>query len=72
MLADWWELNGGTATGYATGAVSGADRVGGLVGNNNGATATGYATGDVSGVNFVGGLVGLNAGGGTATRLCPW
>ena len=59
--------NGGTATGYATGAVSGAEHVGGLVGVNGG-TATGYATGAVSGTSFyVGGLVGVNGGTGTAT-----
>ena len=57
--------NGGTATGYATGDVSGASRVGGLVGWNTGGTATGYATGAVSGDINVGGLVGNN--GGTAT-----
>ena len=59
--------NGGTATGYATGDVSGANQVGGLVGWNEGTgTATGYATGAVSGTGSnVGGLVGSNAG--TAT-----
>jgi hypothetical protein len=49
---------------YATGAVTGSTRVGGLVGETT-ASATSiaqvYATGTVTGTMFVGGLVGLNA-----------
>jgi len=52
----------GTVTGsYATGAVSGSDDVGGLVGNNfGGSVKKSYATGDVSGSTDVGGLIGIN------------
>ena len=50
---------------YSTVAVNGrggADRVGGLVGENNlGAIVSSYSTGDVSGNGNVGGLVGSNA-----------
>ncbi len=46
-------------SGYATGDVSGANTVGGLVGNSfNVSFVSGYATGDVSGNSYVGGLVG--------------
>ena len=46
-----------------TGAVSGNDNVGGLVGHNTlTGTVTGYATGTVSGNKWVGGLVGYNRG----------
>ncbi len=46
-----------------TGAVSGNDNVGGLVGHNTlTGTVTGYATGAVSGNDNVGGLVGSNKG----------
>ena len=44
----------------AGGAVTGTDRVGGLVGLNNGPISSSHATGDVSGVKWVGGLVGSN------------
>ena len=50
---------------YSTGAVSGKDRVGGLVGANDGENGRGtlaqcYSTGAVSGGSDVGGLVGWN------------
>lgn len=56
--------NGGTATGYATGAVTSdyGRQIGGLVGLNTG-TLTGYATGSVEGTGSTGGLVGDNEGG---------
>ena len=63
--------NTGTiTTSYATGAVSGIGRAGGLVGLNEGAETTiinSYAIGAVSGTGSLGGLVGLNQDGGTAT-----
>ena len=60
---------GGTVTNtYATGAVSGTNYVGGLVGSNLGAITNAYATGAVSGDNYVGGLVGSNKTGGTVTN----
>ncbi len=46
-----------TVTGYATGAITGTNFVGGLVGYAEGAVS-GYATGSVTGTNYVGGLVG--------------
>ena len=58
-------INRGTITNsYATGSVSGAGSIGGLVGFNNGGTITNsYATGTVLGsLKSVGGLVGLNSG----------
>ncbi|TCT01741.1 MBG domain-containing protein, partial [Aquabacter spiritensis] len=46
---------------YATGAVSGASSVGGLVGSANGNISKSYATGDVTGTgDSVGGLAGVN------------
>jgi hypothetical protein len=54
---------------YATGAVSGGNRVGGLVGENGGIITACYATGAVSdGHNFVGGLAGSNCNYGTITN----
>ncbi|MFP3871732.1 MAG: GLUG motif-containing protein [Candidatus Aenigmatarchaeota archaeon] len=50
---------------YATGSVSGGERVGGLVGSNLGMVVNSYATGNVSGNDLVGGLVGINWGEGT-------
>ena len=58
---------GGTVTGYATGAISGEVSVGGLVGVNFKGTVTGYATGAVSGYQWVGGLVGDNKDGTAVT-----
>jgi hypothetical protein len=55
--------DGGSITNsYATGSVSGEDRVGGLVGGDYGTITNSYATGSVSGVDYVGGLVGGNFG----------
>ncbi|WP_340644703.1 MBG domain-containing protein [Phenylobacterium sp.] len=58
---------GGLTNAYATGAVSGADYVGGVAGRYNGNSAFStdflYATGAVSGRNFVGGLIGYNTSG---------
>src|SRR5690606_29115656 len=48
---------------YATGTVSGASSVGGLVGLNQGALSDSYATGAVSGTTNLGGMVGQNDGG---------
>ncbi len=59
-------LNQGTVErGYATGAVTGDDQVGGLVGENaaTGAVRQSYSTGDVTGVTDNGGLVGKNDSG---------
>ncbi len=50
------------STNYVTGAVSGMDDVGGLVGYNNGEITASYATGAVRGTNAVGGLVGFHRG----------
>ena len=58
--------NSGTITdSYANGSVSGANSVGGLVGDNSsgGAITASYATGSVSGIDYVGGLVGDNSSG---------
>ncbi len=52
----------GTATGYATGDVTGtSSNVGGFAGYSVG-IATGYATGDVTGAGSVGGFVGYSVG----------
>ena len=45
---------------YATGAVSGHEYVGGLVGSNNGPILDSYSMGRVSGYMYVGGLVAHN------------
>jgi hypothetical protein len=60
---------------YSTGAVSGKDRVGGLVGANDGENGRGtlaqcYSTGAVSGGSDVGGLVGANAERGELVAEC--
>jgi hypothetical protein len=48
---------------FATGSVSGAGAVGGLVGSSVATIANAYATGAVNGTgNFVGGLIGRNIG----------
>jgi hypothetical protein len=55
--------NGGAtvSSSYATGKVTGANIVGGLVGDNGASVANTFATGSVSGTGKdVGGLVGLN------------
>jgi hypothetical protein len=52
---------------YATGAVSGNDSVGGLVGTNNHSITSCYATGAVNGSDSVGGIVGYNIYSGTLT-----
>ena len=44
------------------GSVSGANRVGGLVGANYGTVSNSYTTGNVSGGSYAGGLVGQNDG----------
>ena len=48
---------------YATGSVSGKEKVGGLVGNNFGTVTNSYATGSVDGDSDLGGLVGWNSSG---------
>ena len=47
---------------YSTGAVSGTDKVGGLVGENSGTINNSYSAGAVSGSTSVGGLAGANNG----------
>lgn len=47
---------------FATGDVSGASNVGGLIGSNGGKLINSYATGAVSGNSRIGGLVGHNNG----------
>jgi len=54
---------------YATGSVSGADSVGGLVGRDYGSTITNsYATASVGGTTYVGGLVGYSNNGSSITN----
>jgi len=54
-------INGGTVRAcYATGAVSGYNDTGGLVGQNNGTVQNSYATTTVTGRDNTGGLVGNN------------
>jgi filamentous hemagglutinin family protein len=48
---------------YATGSVTGAGQVGGLIGQNDGAIRTSYAIGFVSGSGALGGVIGKNTGG---------
>ena len=60
--------DGGTITGsHASGAVTGGNQVGGLVGKNRGSVTSSHAIGDVTGtdtsVGYVGGLVGWHLGG---------
>ena len=61
--------DGGTVVGsHASGAVTGGNQVGGLVGKNRGSVTSSHATGDVTGTDtswrgYVGGLVGLHLGG---------
>ena len=52
--------NSGTIrTSYATGSVSGSDRIGGLVGlHSGGSIVASYSTAAVSGASSVGGFVG--------------
>ena len=58
---DWVSTGGILANCYSTGAVSGADDVGGLVGHNSGNVANCYSSGSVSGRGFIGGLIGRNS-----------
>ncbi len=55
--------DGTVSDSYATGAVSGDEYVGGLVGGNytDATISDSYATGAVSGSSYVGGLVGINS-----------
>ena len=54
-------LNGAAISiSYATGHVSGADKVGGLVGYAYGAVSNSYASGNVAGNSDVGGLIGYD------------
>jgi filamentous hemagglutinin family protein len=58
-----YNYSGSTITGaYASGAVNGAEGVGGLVGVSDGTVTLSYATGNVSGTSAVGGLAGYNNG----------
>lgn len=52
---------------YSMGTVSGADVIGGLVGQNVGRITLSYATGEVSGGESIGGFVGRSQSGGTIT-----
>ncbi len=63
-----WNLGTITAS-YATGVVNGADKVGGLVGDNSvsGKIVASYATGEVIGSSRVGGLAGDNSFNGKIT-----
>jgi len=54
---------------YSTGAVTGGDCVGGLVGQNYGRVTQCYSIGEVLGSSTVGGLVGSNSG---TTSGCFW
>jgi len=60
------DVNSVVENSYATGAVSGGDRVGGLVGYNgpSGSVVNSYETGAVTGSTNLGGVVGYNYGGG--------
>ena len=65
--------NGGTvADAYATGAVTGQNIVGGLVGGNTGSISRAYAVGAVSGTTKVGGLVGWNLGATSSLANSYW
>ena len=56
--------DGSIESAYATGNVSGRNKIGGLVGyNNSGDIKTSYTTGEVVGDSYVGGLVGYNDSG---------
>ena len=60
--------DGGTIAGsHASGAVTGGNQVGGLVGKNMGSVTSSHATGNVTGIHasvgYVGGLVGWHFGG---------
>ena len=57
-----WIDDGMVSGSYATGAVTGDNYVGGLVGDNSGDISNSYATGSVTGNEDVGGLVGDNSG----------
>ncbi|MEO8387388.1 YDG domain-containing protein [Polaromonas sp.] len=52
------EVGGSVARGFATGAVTGDNLVGGLAGSNAGTVTDAYATGRVTGASKVGGLIG--------------
>ncbi|MHC4214119.1 MAG: GLUG motif-containing protein, partial [Planctomycetota bacterium] len=54
------ELKSRVTYSFATGNVSGHERVGGLVGCNAGTISNSYAFGDVEGVTNIGGLAGRN------------
>ncbi|MCQ2121747.1 MAG: InlB B-repeat-containing protein [Fibrobacter sp.] len=58
-----WNMRGSVSNVYNAGAVSGNDRVGGVVGNNGGSVSNVYNTGAVSGLGDVGGVVGTNEDG---------
>jgi len=57
--ANW---GGNVNDSYSTGSVTGAEGVGGLVGNNGGTVSNCYATARVTGRDVVGGLIGDNPG----------
>ena len=64
---------GGTLSdAYATGAVTGENIVGGLVGGNTGSITRTYAVGAVSGTTKVGGLVGWNLTSGASLTSSYW
>jgi hypothetical protein len=55
-----WSFGQTVTESYTTGAVSGKDCVGGLVGDNGGTVTQCYSAGTVNGKDHVGGLVGSN------------
>ncbi|WP_295638050.1 MBG domain-containing protein [Novosphingobium sp.] len=70
-------LNGAQGAGtasdvYATGAVTGQNIVGGLVGGNTGSINRTYAVGAVSGSTRVGGIVGWNLGSTSSVTNSYW
>ena len=56
---------------YATGTVTGNNRVGGLVGNNDGTITKTYASGTVTGDSLPGGLIGASTGTVTQSYWSP-
>ncbi len=56
---------------YATGNVTGNNRVGGLVGNNDGTITKSYASGVVAGDSLAGGLIGASSGTVTQSYWSP-
>jgi filamentous hemagglutinin family protein len=62
------DAQGSVTQSYATGAVTGGELAGGLVGQNYGSISVAFASGPVNGTTNVGGLVGQNTAAGTITN----